>query len=204
MQRTAILCMTVAAWSLIVSGGTSLAQHDHSPTDPTPRSSVGGYTGQALRQLYRSDIGTGYTVAGQNSIALQGSTSRVPYVGQSTTSYGRDRERLDLGISSSSREKPFANVSSRPAVSPYMNLFREDFDGNSDFNYQTLVRPQVEQQKLNQQFEDQAQALSRRVQQISAQTAYDPRGSQSQYPTGHQTVFGYYGRYYPSMSTRGR
>ena len=43
--------------------------------------------------------------------------------------------------------------------------------------------------------------LSQRVQSISAQSAFqNPAGSEQQYPTGHQTAFGYYGRYYPGMA----
>jgi hypothetical protein len=84
-----------------------------------------------------------------------------------------------------------------------MNLFREDLDGSSDFNYQTLVRPQLQQLQTNQQFQNQNQDLYRRVQSISAQSDYkNPAGAENQYPTGHQTTFGYHGRYYPGMNVR--
>ena len=82
-----------------------------------------------------------------------------------------------------------------------MNLFREDFDGGGDLNYQTLVRPQLNQLQLNQQFQNQNTELNRRVQSISAQRDYaNPAGSESMYPTGHPTAFGYHGRYYPALS----
>jgi hypothetical protein len=202
MSRTTIFGMAAAVVSFMVVCETVRAQYDSAPSDPKPRSTVGGYTGQSLRQLYRSDIGKGYTVDSLNALDLRRGQANVPYVGQSTTTYGR--ERLDSGLSSSPAEKPFANVSSRPAVSPYMNLFREDLEGNSDLNYQTLVQPQLRQQRENQRLQDQAQAISRRVQQISARPAYDPRGSQSESPTGHQTVYNYYGHYYPGMAQRRR
>jgi hypothetical protein len=195
MHRATIFSMTAAALSLFLSNDSALAQYV-----PKPRSSVGGYSGQELRQIYTQDIGQGFTAESQNFLANQQARSTVPYVGQSTTAYGT--QRLGLGISSSRGEKPFSNVSSRPAVSPYLNLFREDFEGSGDFNYQTLVRPQLQQQQFNQRVQDESQALSRRVQQISASAAYNPQGSRSQYPTGHQTVFGYYGRFYPGMSAR--
>jgi hypothetical protein len=210
MQRTTILGTTIAVLGLLSADPSAFAQFEDGSRSvtPSPRSNVGGYAGQELRTLYRESIGRGYTIQDQNNLSLQGTRSFVPYVGQATTPSGLNNrrvetvnQRIDLGISSSNTQKPFANVTSRPAVSPYMNLFREDFDGGGDFNYQTLVQPQLQQQRLNQQFQDQAQAISRRVQQISAQPAYNPAGSQSQYPTGHQTVFGYYGRFYPKMST---
>ena len=82
-----------------------------------------------------------------------------------------------------------------------MNLFRTDLDGGGDFNYQTLVRPQFQQMATNQQFQRQNMELSQRVQQISAHGAYqNAAGSQTQYPTGHQTAFGYYGSYFPGMA----
>jgi hypothetical protein len=46
--------------------------------------------------------------------------------------------------------------------------------------------------------------LSRRLQAISAQSDFNPRGSEQQFPTGHQTVFRYYGRFYPAMNARYR
>jgi hypothetical protein len=197
MRRTPFFCLAAAVLGGVVAADGAIAQ-----TDPTPRSKVGGYSGQQLRQLYREDVGTGFTASSQNALALQGARATVPFVGQSTTSYGA--QRLSLGLSSSRREKPFANVSTRPTVSPYLNLFREDLSDAGDLNYQTLVRPQIQQQQVNQEFQDASRALSYRVQQISARPAYHPGGSKSQAPTGHQTVFGYYGRFYPTMNSQGR
>jgi hypothetical protein len=194
------LLSTVVALGCLAMFLGHVAAQDNAPRDPTPRSTGGGYSGQQLRQLYRSDVGRGFSVNSVNSMSLQRSQASVPYVGQSTTSYGRDR--IDLGVSPSSVEKPFSNTSSRPAVSPYLNLFRDDLDGSGDFNYQTLVRPQLQQQQLNEQFQSQAQAIAQRVQQISARPAYNQQGAQNVLPTGHQTVFGYHGRFYPSMNAR--
>jgi hypothetical protein len=112
------------------------------------------------------------------------------------------RSYSDLGIGSSSASKPFSNVTSTPTVSPYLNLFREDLGGNDDLNYQTLVRPQLEQQRTNALLQRQNEELSRRVQSISAQRDYAPTGAQNQYPTGHPTMFNYHGRYYPAMKHR--
>lgn len=46
--------------------------------------------------------------------------------------------------------KPFSDYRPRPTVSPYMNLFRDTDTGGGNFDYQTLVRPQLRQQQFNQ------------------------------------------------------
>lgn len=92
--------------------------------------------------------------------------------------------------------KPFSSYNTPPTVSPYMNLFRVDLAGNNNLNYSTLVKPQIQQQQLNQQIERQNLQNSRRIQSIAAQADYNPQGSKDEYPTGHQTVFNYTGHYY--------
>ena len=73
----------------------------------------------------------------------------------------------------------------------------------SDLNYHTLVRPQFQQLQTNQRLQDENLQLNRRVQAISAQSDYkNQAGSESMYPTGHQTAFGYHSSYYPGMNTR--
>ena len=81
-------------------------------------------------------------------------------------------------------------------MSPYLNLFRTDLQGGGNFNYSTLVQPQLQQQQLNQQMERQNSQTNRRLQSIAAQSDYNAQGSKDQYPTGHQTVFNYMGHYY--------
>jgi hypothetical protein len=79
-------------------------------------------------------------------------------------------------------------------------LFREDLAGNDDLNYNTLVRPMLQQQQFNQQVQRQSLEMERRLQSFAAQSDFNPQGSTQQLPTGHQTVFRYYGRYYPAMN----
>jgi len=39
---------------------------------------------------------------------------------------------------------------------------------------------------------------------MAAQSDFNPQGSESQFPTGHQSVFMYYGHYYPTANVRRR
>lgn len=114
------------------------------------------------------------------------------------------RPAAGIGGPTGSRSKPFSSYSPQPTVSPYLNLFRVDLNGNNDFNYSTLVQPQLQQQRLNQQLQQENLQNSRRVQAIAAQADYNPQGSRDQYPTGHQTVFNYWGHYYPQPQTNGK
>ena len=165
-----------------------------------PASSTGGYAGTEMGRIYRSSIGTGYSGSSLNQITLNRSRAQVPNVGQSSAR----SNRLDAGLSGFNSNKPFSNYSPSPTVSPYLNLFREDLDGNSDFNYQTLVRPQLQQQEINQRLQQQNLAIAQRLQSISAQSDFNPQGSESQPPTGHQTVFMHYSHYYPALGQRRR
>lgn len=168
--------------------------------NPTPLSDTGGSAARELRSIYRSGIGTGYSVSTLNQFALNNARAQVPNVGQATAR----GSRLDTGFGLPNTNKPFSTFSPSPTVSPYLNLFREDLDGNSDLNYQTLVRPMLQQQELNQQLQRQNYAIAQRLQQIAAQGDYNAQGSESQPPTGHQTVFMYYGHYYPALGQRRR
>jgi hypothetical protein len=75
-----------------------------------------------------------------------------------STSYGLDQSR---GVQSAANpaviappvgQKPFAGYQPPGGVSPYMNLFRSGTDNGTIDNYTSLVRPQLNQQYLNQQY----------------------------------------------------
>jgi hypothetical protein len=111
--------------------------------------------------------------------------------------------RIGLGANTgSSGSKPFSSYSSAPTVSPYLNLFRTDLNTGSNFNYSTLVEPQLQQQQVNQQLQRAAIQQNRRLQSIAAQADFNPQGSKDEYPTGHQTVFNYTGHYYSTPQRR--
>lgn len=200
-QQLGTLCLAVG--SSLLFPAWSAAQLAV-PNDPKSLSSVGGVAGEALDQIVRDGVGQGYSGQSLNFIALQNARARVPYVGQLTTRTTGNAPRIRSNAGGSLSAKPFSSYSPSPTVSPYLNLFREDFEGNSDLNYNTLVQPMLQQQQVNQQVQRQAIELERQLQSVAAQSDFNPQGSKDIYPTGHQTVFGYYGHYYPTVGRQRR
>jgi hypothetical protein len=200
--RAFVACF--ASIGAVAVASTALAQANKPNLNPNASNT----SSNELRSIYRDDVGDGFTGQSLNQISLQNARDKVGNYGQASFN-NRSQGSLSASrvpaLGAGNSAKPFAGVSSSPTVSPYLNLFRDDLDGSSDFNYQTLVRPQFQQMATNQQFQRQNTELTQRVQSISAQSAYrNPAGSETLYPTGHQTAFGYYGNYYPGMAHRGR
>lgn len=154
MNRFPLLRVIMTALGVMWCVSAIFGQSDTRYTAPTPVASTpssapSGHTGQQLRSIRREDIGQGYTSRSLNSITLQQSQTRVPYVGQSSIGQSPPGGAgLGLGRGRSSPARPFSSVSASPTISPYLNLFRDSLGGGDDFNYQTLVRPQLQQQQL--------------------------------------------------------
>lgn len=177
-----------------------------------------GYVKSMLSQVKNESIGRGYTVDSLTRLSVGSAQGRVydvngrNIVGAATAiapsgsaSPARSAATFNSFGGGRSSSKPFSSASRGPVVSPYLNLFREDFsDGSGGDNYNTLVRPQLRQQQINQSLQLETQAIDRRVRSISAKPAFNPQGSQSQSPTGHPTGFMYYSHFYPAFSQRGR
>jgi hypothetical protein len=156
-------------------------------------------TGPAANLLSQNYTGvtSSSTPPSLNQVALRNAqTLMMNSLRQPSSSTGAARIGLGAG-NSFSGSKPFSGFSQGPTVSPYLNLFRVDLSGNNALNYQTLVEPQLRQQQLNQQIQQKAQQTNYRLQAIAAQADFNPQGSREEFPTGHQTVFMYYGHYYP-------
>lgn len=82
------------------------------------------------------------------------------------------------------------NAYQRPTVSPYLQLLNNNFIDVP--NYQTLVRPQIEQQQINRQQQAELQNVQRQVSQNAAQAAgavSQPAGPSRIRGTGHQTQY---------------
>lgn len=76
----------------------------------------------------------------------------------------------------------------RPTVSPYMNLYRPGAQGLP--TYQTLVRPQVQQQGVNQ-------VQQTEITQLRSQLASQRAQQQQPLPTtGHVSYFRHYSHYF--------
>jgi hypothetical protein len=91
--------------------------------------------------------------------------------------------------------KPFKHIQQQPTVSPYLNLVRDD--SGAAANYQTLVRPQIEQLNFNRQQELQFDRLDRQFQNFRSESAFPQEGSVDIRETGHTTRFMNRSHYYP-------
>ncbi len=99
--------------------------------------------------------------------------------------------------------KPFANYVRPSPISPYMNLFRTDTAGGTIDNYSTLVKPLLQQQRMNRTVARNRGRLNamepsllrneRNLERISRQTQV----LQGRLPTtGVSSRFMNYGRYF--------
>jgi hypothetical protein len=192
MFKQAVFHVSAIAIGLLGSGQLAMAQLYGAPTvssmqglyqPPNINSNNANLTSQRLNAAY----------GGTRSARIY---SNLPGVGVNAT-------RLALGVGGSGRaSKPFSGVSSAPTVSPYLNLFRTDLNSGGNFNYSTLVQPQLQQLQTNSQLERQNIQNNRRLTSIAAQADFNPQGSKDQFPTGHQTVFNYMGHYFPAAQVR--
>ncbi|MEM6328645.1 MAG: hypothetical protein AAF790_00195 [Planctomycetota bacterium] len=136
---------------------------------------------------------------GRMASSVSGASGSVTRVGAPRApSLGLNRGGRGLG----GGQRPFSNLNRRPSISPYLNLFRGDnnFTGsNDDLNYQTLVRPQLQQQQFNRRAALAAQQMNARLQNLAAQPAFAPTGSQTLIPTGSPAAYRFYSHYYPGQ-----
>ena len=116
--------------------------------------------------------------------------------------FGRSPRTIsDPSVGSAPIQKPFENVSNRPAVSPYLNLMREGFDDDT-LNYQSLVRPQLNQIETNQRQQQANQQIYRQLQALEGRASYPVSGSTAIAPTGHPTVYLNHSHYYRMPARR--
>jgi hypothetical protein len=111
------------------------------------------------------------------------------------------------GSSSARPQKPFSNVSRGPTVTPYLGLLSSNPYTSTTDNYFNLVRPQMEQQKVNDRLTQQNIAMQKQLNDVASQAPYSPTGSADRAPTGHAAVYFNYGGYYTPVkpvSVRGR
>jgi hypothetical protein len=190
MSKTSRVQFVVGALLALGMCGVASAQRYAAPNVSNIQNAFTAPTiGLRLQNLQQAQRNAGY--AGGNNpynsyLATPSTSSRAPRPG-----FGAART-----------SKPFSSYSGSPAVSPYLNLFRTDLSSGGNFNYSTLVQPQLQQQQINQQMERQALQANRRLQAIAAQADYNAQGAKDQAPTGHSTGFNYLGRYYQQPQIR--
>lgn len=88
-------------------------------------------------------------------------------------------------------------ITSRPTVSPYLNLVRDQSQSFGAPNYQTLVRPALEQRELARAQERQVANLQ---QQIGTMQGDIRRAQSGVISTGHPTRFMTYLHFYPTLN----
>jgi len=95
--------------------------------------------------------------------------------------------------------KPFESVYRRPNVSPYYNLQQQSFNPIQNQNiYQTMVQPQLEQQRQQIEMLQQRRQLGRvqsQVRQIQ-QSSQARQIDETIRPTGHSSTYMNYLHYY--------
>jgi hypothetical protein len=155
--------------------------------------------------------GGGARAQGLNLAApTEGAPSMLgPQGGYRATSYGLDQSRMVQSTANpnviappvqASTAKPFAGYQTPSGQSPYMNIFRNGTNNGTIDNYTTLVRPQLNQRVLNQQFGQDIRGLqsdtrlqgqnlmnqSRQLQGVSTPQFYMNYGSYYSFPGGGQ------------------
>lgn len=108
--------------------------------------------------------------------------------GMACVAVGLAAESASAQVSRSSRGNAAQSRILRPTVSPYLNLYRNDLEGLP--TYQTLVRPQIQQQRVNQ-------VQQTEIYQLRSQLATERAQQAQPLPqTGHASYYRYYSHYY--------
>lgn len=93
--------------------------------------------------------------------------------------------------------RPFENYNRRPTMSPYMNLVNNNV--GTATNYQSLVRPQLDQNNFNNQSASAIKNLQRQVSTPQSSKS-SSEGNLKLRKTGHAAVRGNYSHYYPGLN----
>jgi len=196
-----------AAIGLLVAAACGYADaQSNSRYNPLARPAGGGsgYANFELQNIRRRAIGNTYSIDAINRRSLNTARVTAPATGVGSVDSVTGRRQaasIGSGIGSTQTSRPFDNLSTRPTVSPYLRLFDNPIGGGTnigdDFAYQTQVRPQIQQQQLNQQLQRQSQELNQRLQEMAARPAFNASGSQQMAPTGTPSTYRFRSHYYP-------
>jgi hypothetical protein len=96
-------------------------------------------------------------------------------------------------------QKPYAGMPMNTGgVSPYLNLYRSGTNNGTIDNYSTLVRPELDQRRMNQQFGNDIRGLENRAQVQGFRLYQLNRDSQNLQGIKYQHFFMNYGDFYPN------
>ncbi len=184
MKRSTIV-MALAVALLAASRASAQAL-----TNPT-------YTNTVLNSLQINNSAAGFT---SQRIQRNVVNSSVPQYNFTPTNY---RNLFSSSTVSAPRgQKPFSNLSNPSSVTPYLAL-SEPFTSSAQ-SYYTQVRPQLEQQRLNQQIAQRNYRMQQQLTQLAAAPPFNPTGNQTMAPTGHAAVYMNYAGYYPAGAPQRR
>jgi hypothetical protein len=97
-------------------------------------------------------------------------------------------------------QKPFSNSGGRPSVTPYLGL-SAPFSSTAE-QYYTQVRPQLQQQRVNQQMAARNAQMQQQLNSLATQATLASASNEDLVPTGHVAAFMNYGGYYTPVDMR--
>jgi hypothetical protein len=113
-----------------------------------------------------------------------------------------NRGVLSVAQSPRPTQKPFSSYNRSSGLSPYMGMLASNPFTSTTDNYFSVVRPQIEQQKINEQLQQRNLMLQRQLNDIALKGAASPTGDAERAPTGHVSVYMNYGGYYTPVQPR--
>ena len=100
--------------------------------------------------------------------------------------------------STSAQNQQFNNYARKPSMSPYMNLVNNNTGIAT--NYQSLVRPQLDQRNFNQASSSAIKQLQKGASSGSSKSGAE--GNKKLRATGHIAATENYSHFYPSMKQK--
>jgi len=180
MSRLALLVAVIAVSVLSV------------PVAAQQRSGGSMYTNTQLANLKRRNSASGFSQGQIRNDLFRRTVPQYNFSSQNRNIFG--------SLIGRQNQKPFSNVGARGGVSPYLGL-SAPFSSTAE-QYYTQVRPQLQQQRINQQMAQRNAQLQHQLNSIAARPPYNPSGSESVTPTGHVAVFQNHGGYYPESDRK--
>lgn len=162
------------------------------------------YAAAQVNQLKNRNSAAGFTSQQITNSVINQAIPRYQF-----SNVNRGLLRGASGSSAVTRPKPFTGANQGSSTSPYLGLLADSPFSSTTTNYFSKVRPQIEQQRMNDQLMSQNMKLQQQLQAVAAQGPYSATGSEDRAPTGHAAVYmnnggtyGNHGGYYPQVPIR--